>query len=556
MKRLLSDDLALRLKQAIENAQAAGALPAFEVPEVPLERPKQAAHGDYATPIAMQLARLARQAPIKIAEAIVRYFEAPEYIGRAEAVAPGYINLALSEQWLAALADAIRAQGEAYGSVELGHGQRVQVEYVSANPTGPLHTGSARNAVLGDTLANVLAAAGYEVEREYYVNDAGSRMQAFYASLYARYAQALGADEPVPEDGYLGTYLIEWGRRIAQEEGGRYLLLPRDDAIAQIGARGLDMVLESIRADLAAMGVSYHRWFSERSLYDGGLFDRVLGILRQGGHVEEREGAVWFKATELGGDKDEVIIRSNGQPGYFASDIAYHYDKFVVRGYDRVIDVWGADHQGHVPRMKAMMRAFGLDPERLEFLLYQLVTLRRGGEIVRISKRTGDIITLHEVLDEIGPDALRFFLLLRSADSQMDLDLDLAVKQSDENPVYYVQYAHARIASILRKAGDLPVDEGDVSLLTGEPEQSLLRQLLRLPEVVHKAAAERAPHHLAYYAQELAAVFHGFYRDCRVVSSDPADRAITLARLKLVDAARIVLARTLHLMGMSAPEAM
>ena len=556
MKRLLSDDLALRLKQAIENAQAAGALPAFEVPEVPLERPKQAAHGDYATPVAMQLARLARQAPIKIAEAIVRYFEAPEYIGRAEAVAPGYINLALSEQWLAALADVIRAQGEAYGSVELGHGQRVQVEYVSANPTGPLHTGSARNAVLGDTLANVLAAAGYEVEREYYVNDAGSRMQAFYASLYARYAQALGADEPVPEDGYLGTYLIEWGRRIAQEEGDRYLLLPRDDAIAQIGARGLDMVLESIRADLAAMGVSYHRWFSERSLYDGGLFDRVLGILRHGGHVEEREGAVWFKATELGGDKDEVIIRSNGQPGYFASDIAYHYDKFVVRGYDRVIDVWGADHQGHVPRMKAMMRAFGLDPERLEFLLYQLVTLRRGGEIVRISKRTGDIITLHEVLDEIGPDALRFFLLLRSADSQMDLDLDLAVKQSDENPVYYVQYAHARIASILRKAGDLPVDEGDVSLLTGEPEQSLLRQLLRLPEVVHKAAAERAPHHLAYYAQELAAVFHGFYRDCRVVSSDPADRAITLARLKLVDAARIVLARTLHLMGMSAPEAM
>jgi len=556
MKRLLSDDLALRLKQAIENAQTAGELPAFEVPDVPLERPKQAVHGDYATPIAMQLARLARQAPIRIAEAIVRYFEAPEYIGRVQAVAPGYINLALSEQWLAAQADVIRAQGEEYGSVELGHGERVQVEYVSANPTGPLHTGSARNAVLGDTLANVLVAAGYDVQREYYVNDAGSRMQAFYASLYARYAQALGADEPVPEDGYLGTYLIDWGRRIAEEVGDRYLLLPREDAIAQIGARGLDMVLESIRADLAAMGVSYHRWFSERSLYDSGLFERVLSILREGGHLEEREGAVWFKATELGGDKDEVVIRSNGQPGYFASDIAYHYDKFVVRGFDRVIDVWGADHQGHVPRMKAMMRALGLDPERLEFVIYQLVTLRRGGEVVRISKRTGDIITLHEVLDEIGPDALRFFLLSHSADSQMDLDLDLAVKQSDENPVYYVQYAHARIASILRKAGDLPIEEGDVSLLTGEPEQTLLRQLLRLPEVVHKAASERAPHHLAYYAQELAGVFHGFYRDCRVVSSDPADRAITLARLKLVDAARIVLARTLHLMGMSAPEAM
>ncbi|HOG46185.1 MAG TPA: arginine--tRNA ligase [Anaerolineae bacterium] len=561
MKRLLNEDLADRLRQAIERAQAAGALPAFDIPAVPVERPKQAAHGDYATPIAMQLARLARQAPIKIAETLVRYFEAPDYVGGVEAAAPGYINLSLSPQWLAAQADAIRAQGEAFGSVDLGAGTRLQVEFVSANPTGPLHTGSARNAVLGDTVANVLAAAGYDVEREYYVNDAGSRMHAFYTSVYARYAQALGADEPVPEDGYLGTYLIEWGRRIAEEEGDRYLLLPREDAIPLIGERGLAIALESIRSDLAAMGVSYNRWFSERTLYEPvapapSLFDRVVGILRRGGYVEEREGAVWFKATALGGDKDEVIIRSNGQPGYFASDIAYHYDKFVVRGFDRVIDVWGADHQGHVPRMKALMRALELDPERLEFMIYQLVTLRRGGEIVRLSKRTGDIITLREVLDEIGPDALRFFLLARSADSQMDLDLELAVKQSDENPVYYVQYAHARIASILRRAGDLPIEEGDVSLLVSEPEQNLLRQLLRLPEVVHQAAAERAPHHLTYYAQELAGVFHGFYRDCRVVSSDPADREITLARLKLVDAARIVLARTLHLMGMSAPETM
>jgi arginyl-tRNA synthetase len=561
MRTLLSEDLAQRLAQAIRSAQAAGALPAFDIPPVPVERPKQAAHGDYATPIPMQLARLARQAPIKIAQAIAQYFEAPASIGRVEPVAPGYINLTLSAPWLAAQVDVIRRQGEEFGNVTIGRGQRVQVEYVSANPTGPLHWGSARNAVLGDTLANVLAAAGYDVEREYYVNDAGSRMQAYYASLYARYAQGLGADEPVPEDGYHGPYLVEWGRRIAEEEGDRYLLLPREQAIEQIGARGLGIVLESIRSDLARMGVSYNHWFSERTLYEpaGGQaspFERVLDILRRAGYIEEREGATWFTATALGGDKDEVIIRSNGQPGYFASDVAYHYDKFVVRGFERVIDVWGADHQGHVPRMKAMMRALGLDPERLEFLIYQLVTLRRGGEIVRLSKRTGDIITLHEVLDEIGPDALRFFLLSRSADSQMDLDLDLAVRQSDENPVYYVQYAHARISSILRKAGDLPLEEGDTSLLTSEPEQNLLRALLRLPEVVQQAATERAPHHLAYYAQELAGVFHGFYRDCRVVSSDPADREITLARLKLVDAARIVLARTLHLMGMSAPEAM
>jgi arginyl-tRNA synthetase len=553
---LLNDDLAGHIRAAIERAQAAGSLPAFEVPDVPVERPKQAAYGDYATPVAMQLARLARQMPQRIAEAIVQHLPLPPYIGRAEVAAPGYINLTLSPDWLVAQVDGIRTLGERFGNLDLGRGRRVQVEYVSANPTGPLHTGSARNAVLGDALANVLAAAGYDVQREYYVNDAGSRMYAFYASLYARYAQALGGEEPVPTDGYLGHYLADWGQRIAKEEGSRYLLLPREEAIAAIGKRGLAIVLESICGDLASMGIRYDCWFSERSLYEDGLFDRVLAALRKAGYVEEREGAIWFKATELGGDKDEVIVRSNGQPGYFASDVAYHYHKFVVRGFERVIDVWGADHQGHVPRMKAMMRALGLDPARLEFVIYQLVTLRRGGEIVRLSKRTGDIITLRELLDEIGPDALRFFLLARSADSQMDLDLDLAVQQSDENPVFYVQYAHARIASILRHAGDLPIEAGDVSLLTSPPEQSLLRALVRLPEVIQQAATNLAPHHLAYYAQDLAGIFHGFYRDCRVVSSDPADREITLARLKLVDAARIVLARTLGLMGMSAPETM
>ena len=556
MSMLLNEDLALRFRLAIERAQADGALPTFEIPAVPVERPKQAAYGDYATPMALQLAGLARQPPQRIAEVVAEHFEVPGYIGKVEVVKPGYINLTLDSQWLAEQADVIRSQRGRFGNLDIGKGRRVQVEYVSANPVGPLHVGSGRNAVLGDTVANVLEAAGYDVQREYYVNDAGSRMYAFYASLYARYAQALGAAEPVPEDGYPGQYLAEMGQQIATEEGDRYLRLPREDAIAEIGERGLALMLENIRADLASIGVVYHRWFSERSLYDDGLFERVLAILRKKGYVEEREGAIWFRATALGGDKDEVIVRSNGQPGYFASDIAYHYDKFMVRDFDRVVDVWGADHQGHVPRMKAMMRALGLDPERLEFLIYQLVTLRRGGAIVRLSKRTGDIIALREILDEIGSDAFRFFLLARSADSQMDLDLDLAVRQSDENPVFYVQYAHARISSILRRAGGLPIDEGDVSLLKSEPEQNLLRALLRLPEVVQQAASDRAPHHLAYYAQELAGVFHGFYRDCRVISSDPADREITLARLKLVDAARIVLARTLHLMGMSAPESM
>jgi arginyl-tRNA synthetase len=304
------------------------------------------------------------------------------------------------------------------------------------------------------------------------------------------------------------------------------------------------------------MGVSHDRWFSERSLYQEGLFDKVKALLEEKGYVAERDGAVWFTSTDLGDDKDNVLIRSDGEPGYFASDIAYHYDKFVLRGFQKVIDVWGADHQGHVPRMKTVMRAIDVDPDNLIIIIYQLVTLRRGGEIVRLSKRTGDIITLREVLEEIGPDAVRYFLLARAADSQMDLDLDLAVEQSSENPVYYVQYGHARIASILRYAEHIDYSDGDVSLLNHPAELALIRQMLRLPEIVEKAATSLSPHYLPFYAQELAGVFHPFYKQCRVVSSLPEDVALNKARLKLVAAAKIALSRVLALMGVSAPEVM
>jgi len=323
-----------------------------------------------------------------------------------------------------------------------------------------------------------------------------------------------------------------------------------------LGNLGLAKIVEGAKADLALMGVHFDNWFSEQSLYDGGQFRRVMALLRERGYLDEHDGAVWFKATALGAPKDEVIVRSDGTPGYFASDIAYHYNKFVERGFDWVIDVWGADHQGHVPRMKAMMRALGLDPERLTLILYQLVTLKRGGEVVRLSKRTGDIITLREVVEEVGADAMRFFLLARSADSQMDFDLDLAKQQSDENPVYYIQYAHARICSILRFAGNLTYADADVSLLTSPPELNLIRKMVRLPEVVRGAAQALAPHHLTYYAYDLATAFHTFYRDCRVVSATPEDEALTKARLKLVSACKVVLARTLRLMGMNAPEVM
>jgi len=349
---------------------------------------------------------------------------------------------------------------------------------------------------------------------------------------------------------------VELGARLVEEHGDRFLTLPRDEAVRQLGDLGLAEVIAGAKADLAMMGITYDCWFSERKLYQEGQYDKVMAILREGGYLDLHDGAVWFKATMLGAPKDEVVVRSDGTPGYFASDIAYHYNKFVERGFDRVIDVWGADHQGHVPRMFAMMKALGLDPTRLSLILYQLVTLKRGGEVVRLSKRTWDMITLREVLEEVGPDAMRFFLLARSADSQMDFDLELAKEQSDENPVYYVQYAHARICSILRHAGDLDYSEGDVALLTSEPELALIRRMVRLGEVVGLSAEHESPHYLTYYAQELAAAFHAFYRDCRVVSSEPGDEAISKARLKLVSACRIVLARALGLMGMTAPEVM
>jgi arginyl-tRNA synthetase len=544
------------VQKAILTAQDAGELPAFDVPALVVERPQREEHGDYAATAGMQLASVARMPPFRIAEIIASHIPQVGFLSKVEVARPGFINFALDDGWLVEQVDHILSAGQSYGDVPLAQREKVQVEYVSANPTGPLHVGSGRNAVIGDSLANVLEAAGYEVQREFYVNDAGTQMGVFAKTLYARYAQALGRDESIPEDGYPGSYLVEIGEEIAGREGDRFLKLPREEALEALCQIGLEKMLASIKNDLARMGVVHDRWFSERSLYESGLYDKIKALLAEKGYIAERDGAVWFTSSELGDDKDNVFIRSDGEPGYFASDIAYHYDKFVVRGFDKVIDVWGADHQGHVPRMKAAMRAIGVDPDDLVIILYQLVTLRRGGEIVRLSKRTGDIITLGEVLEEIGPDAVRFFLLARAADSQMDLDLDLAVEQSSENPVYYVQYAHARIASILRYAEDIDYRDGDVSLLGHPAELALIRQMLRLPEMVEKSASSLSPHYLPFYAQELAGAFHPFYKQCRVVSSLPEDVALNKARLKLVAAAKIALSRVLHLMGVAAPEVM
>jgi len=562
MAELVRDRISTLVAAAIKAAQDAGDLPSFELPQVVVERARQAEHGDYASPVCMQLPRLARMAPRLIAEKVVAYVESVPYIEAVEIAGPGYINFRLDPGWLAEQVVEINRAGAAWGGVDIGHGERVQVEYVSANPTGPITVASARNAVLGDGLANVLEAAGYDVEREYYVNDAGSQVRKFGESVFARYAQALGEDEPFPEDGYQGDYIAEFGKEMAEKYGAKYLEAPRREAIQTLGQEGLDRMLESIRADLSGLGIEFDTWWHEKSFYETGLFDKVFKIFKDKGLIVERDDAIWLTSPDL--DQDVVLIRSpevipvpEERPTYFASDTAYMWNKLVDRGFERAIYVWGADHHGDVPRMMAGAKALGLDPERIVIILYQLVNLNRGGVEVRMSKRAGEFVTLRELQDETGPDPIRFFMLQRTADSTVDFDLDLAVEQSDKNPVFYVQYAHARIASILRHAGEMgfdPETPGDVSLLTHPSELNLVRKMLELNDVIALAAAQLAPHHLTFYAKELASTFHSFYRDCRVV--DQENPELTQARLGLARAARIVLARALGLLGVSTPERM
>jgi len=555
---MLKQELARCLQQAVAEAQRKGALaPAAlpEVLEVLIEHPQNPEHGDFASGLPLKLARTMRMPPMAIAEKISEHIVPPPQIDRLWVAPPGFINFTLREDWLSTLVEPILAAGESYGNIDLGKGKRVQVEFVSVNPTGPLHVGHGRGAVLGSTLANVFTASGYAVEKEYYINDMGNQIDNFGRSLYARYQQCLGKEAAMPPDGYYGNYMIDLAKEIAQEQGDKFLWLPESEAASQLAEIGIVKVLQRIKEDLELLNVNFDTWFSERSLYQGGQYNRAMELLQSGGYIAKKENATWFESMSLGEDKDNVLVRSDGFPTYFASDIAYHYNKFVERKFDWVIDIWGADHQGHVPRMKAMLKALGQNPEQLKVILCQLVTLQRGREIVKVSKRSGDIITLREVIDEVGSDACRFLFLARSADSQMDFDMELAKRQSADNPVYYVQYAHARIASIIRLAEHREIDysQGDVSLLTTEPELTLIRRLILLPEIVERVALTLEPHHLPYYAQDLATGFHSFYKQCRVVSED---EALTKARLKLVRATQIVLAKILHLMGMTAPEKM
>jgi arginyl-tRNA synthetase len=527
-----------------------------EPPHVELSTPKLKEHGDFATNVALAVAGRAGRPPREVAEILVAHLPAASFLQRVEVAGPGFINLFVTDEWLHdALRDAVRL-GPAYGRAE-PLDRSVQVEFVSANPTGPLHIGTARNAVIGDAIAEVLQAAGWTVEREYYFNDAGRQMDLFGASVEARYLQRFGRDVEIPDEGYHGTYIGDLAENIAAAFGDAFVALPEEERRERILHEGAERILAQIKRTLERFGVRFDRFLHEKELHDSGEVQQAVDRLRAGGHVYDADGAVWFRSTGFGDDKDRPLIRTNGVPTYFAADCAYVVDKFA-RGFDHLIYVWGADHHGDVARVKGAAQAMGYDPDAVEIVLYQFVTLYRGGELVRMSKRAGDIVTLDELIDEVGVDATRFTLLSRSNDSPIDFDIELVKRQTMDNPVYYVQYGHARIASILRVAAERgvalrPVEEADLSLLSTEAELDLLKSIAEVPARIREAAELRAPHRLTFFARELAERFHRFYTECRVVTED---EALTQARLWLSTGAKQAIANVLGLLGVSAPEAM
>lgn len=513
------------LKQEIKEAVIkAGLAEAADIPEVVLEVPKDKAHGDYSTNMAMQLARIAKKAPRSIAEDIVASFDKGKAsIDKLDIAGPGFINFYMDNQYLTKLIPAVLEAGEAYGETNVGAGERVQVEFVSANPTGDLHLGHARGAAVGDSLCNILEKAGYDVSREYYINDAGNQINNLALSVEVRYFEALGKEKPMPEDGYRGEDIKEIGRKLAEEFGDRFIHEEESERLAFFREYGLKYELGKLREDLENFRVPFDVWYSETSLYQNGKIDKALETLRQKGHIYEEDGATWFRSTAFGDDKDRVLIKNDGSYTYLLPDIAYHKDK-LDRGFQKLINVWGADHHGYIPRMKAAIEALGYDKETLEVEIIQLVHLYKNGEKMKMSKRTGKAVTMRDLIDEVGLDAVRYFFAMRSADTHMDFDLDLAVSSSNENPVYYAQYAHARICSMLRQGeekGLLPGGNLELEKISSEKEYDVLKVIGTFPEAVADAAQKRIPHRITNYIFELASVLHSFYNAEKVL--DPAD---------------------------------
>ncbi|MDD4084573.1 MAG: arginine--tRNA ligase [Acidaminococcaceae bacterium] len=546
--------LAQGIEDAARKAMAEGIIKEGVLPSVVLEVPPQKEFGDFATNFAMQAAKSLRCNPRAAAEAVVDRIDCP-YIERAEIAGPGFINLYLRPDWVYKLLRAILDEGDDYGSIRQEHPEKIQLEYVSANPTGPLHVGHGRGAAVGSSLANLMKAAGYDVTREYYINDAGNQIENLALSVNARYLSLLGVECEFPENGYHGTDITETAQRIAHIYGDKFLKLKEAERLQAFKTLALKEKLAALKEDLQAFNVDFDVWFSERTLHEEGCIKAACDFLCEKGYMYEHEGALWLKSTEYGDDKDRVVIRENGVPTYLAADIAYHRNKFE-RGFDHVINLWGADHHGYIARMKAAVGALGYRPEQLEVLILQMVSLFRNGEPVKMSKRTGQSVTLNELIEEVGTDAARFFFIMRSIDSQLDFDLTLATEKSSENPVYYVQYAHARICSILRQIEEekISVDESaPLTSLREEVEITLIKKLGEYPELVAGAARERAPHRIAHYLYDLAGLFHSFYNQCRILGVEPEAQQ---ARLLLVIAVRRVLRHALAILGISAPERM
>ncbi|ANC22328.1 MULTISPECIES: arginine--tRNA ligase [Bacillus] len=528
-----------------------------QIPNVVLESPKDKTNGDFSTNMAMQLARVAKKAPRMIAEELVANFDkAKASIEKIEIAGPGFINFYMDNSYLTDLIPTIVNAGEAYGETNTGKGEKVQVEFVSANPTGDLHLGHARGAAVGDTLCNLLAKAGYDVSREYYINDAGNQIHNLALSVEARYMQALGLEKEMPEDGYHGADIIGIGKRLAEEFGDRYAKADEKESYEFYREYGLKYELAKLQKDLESFRVKFDVWFSETSLYKNGKIDQALAVLKERDEIFEEDGATWFRSMTYGDDKNRVLIKNDGSYTYLTPDIAYHRDK-LERGFDKLINIWGADHHGYIPRMKAAIQALGYDKDTLEVEIIQMVQLYQNGEKMKMSKRTGKAVTLRELMEEVGVDAMRYFFAMRSGDSHLDFDMDLAVSKSNENPVYYAQYAHARVCSILRQGEELGLATGgDVNykLVTSEKEVELLKKLGEFPAVVADAAQKRLPHRITNYAFELAATLHSFYNAEKVLNQDNLE--LSKARYELMKAVRTTLQNALAIVGVSAPEKM
>jgi len=547
------------LKEEIKHAVLrSGLAEEGQLPTIILEKPKEKAHGDYSTNIAMQLARIAKKAPRQIAEEIIHHVNKENVsVEKIDIAGPGFINFFMDNHYLTQLIPTIIREGENYGKSDFGKGERIQVEFVSANPTGDLHLGHARGAAVGDSLCNILATAGYDVTREYYINDAGNQIHNLALSVEARYFQALGLEKEMPADGYHGQDIIEIGKGLANEYGNKFIQVPEEERYEFFRTYALNKEMEKLKKDLEDFRVKFDVWYSETSLYKSGKIDKALKALQEKGKVYEKDGAIWLKTAALGDDKDRVLRKSDGSYTYFTPDLAYHKDKFE-RGFSKVINIWGADHHGYIPRMKAAMEALGFDRDALEVEIIQMVQLYKNGEKMKMSKRTGKAVTMRELVEEVGLDATRYFFAMRSSDTHLDFDLDLAVSQSNENPVYYAQYAHARICSILRQSEELgisySVGDIDLSQITEEKEFDVLNKLGEFPQVIIEAAEKRAPHRVTNYIHDLASTFHSFYNAVKVLDQENMEQ--TQARLALVKAVQLTLKNALTLIGVHAPEKM